>query len=124
MRYHLDEDLSRQIAHLARDRFGLDVTSVQELRTYALTDEEQLAFATAEGRCLVTRNRDDFVALNARAIAAGLTYTSILVVPRSIPGDQFLRTARALAYHHHLYPGEAIPNYLDFLRDAPANWQP
>jgi predicted nuclease of predicted toxin-antitoxin system len=58
----LDEDVTpRLAAHLRED--GFDAYHVDELHRSGLTDGEQLAFAAAAGRVLVTHNRDDFLLL-------------------------------------------------------------
>lgn len=59
MRFYLDENLSQQVARLARSR-GLDVISSPECGRNGLSDAEQLRLAAQEGRCLVTRDDDFF----------------------------------------------------------------
>ncbi|MGH2587222.1 MAG: DUF5615 family PIN-like protein, partial [Dehalococcoidia bacterium] len=63
MRFYLDEDLSDIIALIGPERFGLDVACAHELGMEEATDEEQLAFAAQERRCIVTRNARDFLGL-------------------------------------------------------------
>jgi hypothetical protein len=65
MRFLLDEDLPPKVAVIARS-LGLDVVSVHEIGRTGLSDEAQLRFAASETRILVTRNRDDFIALTRR----------------------------------------------------------
>lgn len=55
-----DEDLAPAIADIVR-RQVLDVVSVHELGRRQSSDDEQLRFAAAQGRVLLTRNRDDFI---------------------------------------------------------------
>lgn len=62
MKYYLDEDLSQTIAELVRAR-GIAAHSVHEVGTEGDSDAGQLDRAAREGRCVVTRNRDDFIHL-------------------------------------------------------------
>ena len=62
-RLHLDEHLSPRLAQQLRQH-GFDVTSTVETDMLADSDEEQLAYAAAERRALVTCNFADFMALH------------------------------------------------------------
>jgi hypothetical protein len=123
IRFHVDEDQSGTVAVIARERFSLDVTSSHELGMDRLSDATQLAFAASADRCIVTANRDDFAALTLDALAAELPHAGVLIVPRSMPGNQFMRLARALAYYATLYPDGLPPYHVDFLRDPPEGWE-
>ena len=83
------------IAQIGRN-LGLDITSAVELRRLGVSDEDHLEFATREGRCLVTRDRDDFIGLTKRFFDEQRTHAGVLLVPRSMPGGQFHRIARAI----------------------------
>ena len=58
VRFYLDEDLSHDVARVGRG-LGLDVISSHEVGNNGRTDPEQLAYAAAEGRCLVSANCRD-----------------------------------------------------------------
>src|SRR5581483_4421952 len=123
IRFHVDEDQSNTVAVVARNLFGLDATCSHELGMDRLTDAAQLAFAANAERCIVTGNRDDFAELTLEALAAGLPHAGVLIVPRSMLGNQFTRIARALAYYASLYP-DGLPAYhVDYLRDPPEGWE-
>lgn len=96
MRFLLDEDLNPRAAEVARG-LGLDVESVHEIDRRGLSDHEQLRRAAVEARVFVTRNRDDFIRLTVEWFRAGETHPGVLIVPRSLAGDQPERIAHGLA---------------------------
>jgi predicted nuclease of predicted toxin-antitoxin system len=87
-RLALDEMFSPAIAAALRD-LGHDVIAVaerSELR--AMTDEEVFAWATSQGRWLLTENVKDFRPILMRALqgdarTTGILYTSNRAFPRS-----------------------------------------
>ncbi|MBI4634991.1 MAG: DUF5615 family PIN-like protein [Candidatus Rokubacteria bacterium] len=114
MKFYLDEDLSPTVAELARDR-GVDAISVHEVGATGLSDWEQLDRAASAGRCLVTRNRDDFVRLTVEYYAAGRPHRGVLIIPYTLPADQFSRLADALVAYAAHRPGDAPEYTIDFL---------
>jgi hypothetical protein len=73
IRFHLDENVSNAIAEGLRRR-GIDVTTTPEEELMGASDEEQLAFALAQGRVIFTQD-DDFLRLHQAGVAhAGITY--------------------------------------------------
>ena len=117
MRFYLDEDLSDQIAIIARS-LGLDVLSSHECGRDGLDDEAQLLAAAEDGRCLVTRNRADFVAWTVRFFEQESPHSGVLLLPESLPPDQFAAIAHALVEYERRHP-EGLPPYtVDFLRPA------
>jgi predicted nuclease of predicted toxin-antitoxin system len=76
----LDEMFSDDIARQLRTK-GYDVISVAaDLALAGLPDDRVLAYATAEGRALVTANIKDFVPLDARYRAAGQSHAGLILV--------------------------------------------
>src|SRR5688572_11090224 len=65
MKLFADEDFDHRVVARLRE-FGHDVITAMEVRRRGVTDEEQLAYATAEGRALITFNRSDFHRLHRR----------------------------------------------------------
>lgn len=64
----------------------------------ALADDQILAYATAEGRTLVTANIKDFVPLDGRYRAAGQNHAGlILVSTKTFPQNPGFTTAVAAA---------------------------
>ncbi|HIC91999.1 MAG TPA: hypothetical protein EYP21_08105 [Syntrophaceae bacterium] len=114
MRYYLDEDLSPKIAELLRKR-GVDAISAHEVDMKQASDAEQLARAAQEKRCLVTRNRDDFIRLTVQFFNDHRPHYGVLIVPYSIPGDQFSRLASALAKYAFSHTKDRGSYMVDFL---------
>jgi predicted nuclease of predicted toxin-antitoxin system len=95
-RFLLDEDLNPTTAEVARG-LGVDVVGVHEIDRLGLSDEEQLRFAAAEGRILVTRNRDDYLALTTEFYRRGAPHRGVLIVIAGLPNNRPERLAHALA---------------------------
>jgi hypothetical protein len=77
----LDEMFTDDISQQLRAQ-GHDVISVVADRALAgLPDDQILAYATAEGRALVTANIKDFVPLDTRYRAAGQSHAGLVLVP-------------------------------------------
>jgi len=80
-----------------------------------ISDLEQLEFAAKERRCLVTRNRDDFIQLTVQFFNSQLPHYGVLIIPYSYPGDRFSQIAEALEEYTRLHPGGMAPYTVDFL---------
>ena len=73
IKFYLDENVLGGTATGLRAR-GIDVVSAQEAGRCGLPDPDQLAFATAEGRVIVTFDQD-YLALHATGIPhTGIVY--------------------------------------------------
>ena len=116
MRYYLDENQSPASARLARAD-GVDVLSSHEAGMNGRSDEDQLRFAAAQARCLVTRDYGDFDAIADRLRAAGLTHAGILLVPPSLENGDYAGLALALDDFARLYPSGVPPHFTGYLRN-------
>ena len=63
VRLHFDRHIIARLAHDLRSR-GYDVLTTDEAGLDTATDEEQLAFATQEGRAILTFNIRDLAPLH------------------------------------------------------------
>jgi predicted nuclease of predicted toxin-antitoxin system len=66
LRFHLDESVHRGVAYALRRR-GIDVTTPKEAELLSAGDAEHLAFATAQGRVIITHD-SDFLRLSASGV--------------------------------------------------------
>jgi predicted nuclease of predicted toxin-antitoxin system len=81
---YLDEDVDVLVADLVRAR-GFDVITTVGAGRLHQSDDEQLAFAAAEERVLLTHNRVDFEQLATEYFAANRSHTGIIIAVRRSP---------------------------------------
>lgn len=103
MKVYLDEDLSSTIALLLRQR-GVDATSAHEVGNSQIQDRAQLAYATREGRVIVTKNVVDFLRLAHDAVATNTQHAGIVLVPASFRGDEYQEIADGIVEELKPYP--------------------
>lgn len=115
MRFYLDEDLSPKVAVLLRKK-GVDAVSVHEVGAQKQSDAHQLLRAANARRCLVTRNRNDFIQLTAQFLAERRPHHGVLIIPWSLSGDRFSLLASALSGYAARHPRGLPPYAVDFLR--------
>ena len=114
MKYYLDEDLSPKIAAFLRQA-RIDAVSAHQVGMLQAGDVEQLEYAASGERCMVTRNRNDFVRLTVQFFNENRPHHGVLIVPHTYPGDRFARVAKALK-EYALNHKEGMPSYgIDFL---------
>lgn len=89
VKLYLDEDVRPLLARVLRDR-GIDCLSTHEAGNLERTDAEQLAFASSQGRTLVTFNVKDFVPL-ARVYAEAGRHHSGMILSDHPPFGTLLR---------------------------------
>jgi len=117
MKFYLDEDLSPKIAEIMR-KLGADATTAHEVGMTGASDEEQLGLAAAQSRCLVTRNRNDFILISRAYVDSGLPHCGVIIVPYTFKGNEFNRIAEALVAFASLNPNGLPPYTVAFLNDT------
>ena len=100
--FYLDEDLSPIIARMGRER-GLDIISCHEVGNHKLTDPEQLAFSSAQGRCLVTGNGRDYEPIAYEMFQRGESHAGVAAVPGTWRRNDYARIVQALVDLAALY---------------------
>ncbi len=113
MRLLLDEDLSPKIAELLRKK-GIDVVSVHEVGRIGLSDKSQLEYAASEGRCFVTRNRNDYIILTRQFFSSNKPHKGVLIISSSHRFDDFSAIAKAITKYAAYYD-KPIDYLFDFV---------
>jgi predicted nuclease of predicted toxin-antitoxin system len=95
MRLYLDEDVPTAVAEALR-RHKVDVVTTREAGNEHASDRAQLAFATAQARCIVTRNVRDFTELAAEALQRQGPHAGIILISSSYRGNEIRRIAEGI----------------------------
>ena len=114
MKLYLDEDISPKVSVILRKR-GMDAISAHETEMLEASDAEQLSFAAAGGRIMVTRNRDDFITLTVQFFEALKPHNGLVIVPHTIPGYEFSKLAVLLVEFSKNHPNGLEPYTIEFL---------
>ena len=83
---YLDEDVNVLIADLMRAR-GFQVTTTQAAGQKGSTDANQWAFATSQGKAILTHNRVHFEALAQRYFDEKKPHSGIILAVRQPPKE-------------------------------------
>ncbi len=83
---YLDEDVNVVLSDLLHAR-GFRVTTTQQAGQLGKTDAEQLAFATGQGKAILTHNRLDFEALARKYFEEKKTHSGIIIAVRRHPKE-------------------------------------
>ena len=96
IKLYLDEDVNPKLARDLRDR-GYDAVSTNEVPNLGRSDREQMEYAQAHGRALVTHNRDDFLVIASEYAIRETSHYGILYIPQVAYGPLLQRTLQFLA---------------------------
>lgn len=107
VRYYFDQHVDPAVARGLR-RHGIDVLTAQEAGRCGLPDPDQLAFATAERRVMVTFDAD-YPALHA----AGTPHAGIA----KTPADKYSigQLISVLVLLHAVYAADEMVNQIEYL---------
>jgi predicted nuclease of predicted toxin-antitoxin system len=114
VKLYLDEDISPIVPELLRKK-GVKAVSAHERAMTGVTDEEQLLAAVNERRVMVTRNRNDFIALTIRFFQDLKPHSGLIIVPHSIPGSDFNLLAKRLLSCVKKHPKGLEPYTIEFV---------
>ena len=94
----LDEDAMAQALLNGLRARGIDVLTVGEVARKRLEDDEQLEFATSQGRVLYTFNTSDFYQLHTEWLTQGKTHSGIAFAPQQhyAIGEQIRRLLKLM----------------------------
>jgi|CXWL01.1.fsa_nt_gi predicted nuclease of predicted toxin-antitoxin system len=100
MKLYFDEHVHPLVAVMLSER-GIDCRTTQEAGNLGMDDEDQLRYATAQGRVLVTFDRRDFLML-ARQWASTNQSHAGLILSTQCPIPELLRNLlRCHTRHQH-----------------------
>ncbi|MFO0808807.1 MAG: DUF5615 family PIN-like protein [Gemmataceae bacterium] len=109
LRLYFDRHIMARLAADLREQ-GFDVLTTEEAGMDTATDEEQLAFATAEGRAVVTYNIRDFAPLHEQWQSAGRPHAGVVVSQQMGRRQYGLLLQRVLRLLDHFSADEMVGN--------------
>jgi predicted nuclease of predicted toxin-antitoxin system len=111
VRLYFDRHIMARLAVDLRGR-GYDVVRTEDAGKDTATDEEQLAFAAAERRAILTFNIRDFAPLHEAWQASGRTHAGIIVSQQLGTREYGLLFQRMLRLLNHLTAEEMAGNFV------------
>jgi predicted nuclease of predicted toxin-antitoxin system len=111
VRLYLDRHISPRLAVDLRGR-GFDVLTTSEAGKDTASDEEQLAFATSDGRAIFTYNIRDFAPLHEQWQASGRPHAGVIVSQQLGSREYGLLLQRMLRLLNHFTADEMRVNFV------------
>jgi predicted nuclease of predicted toxin-antitoxin system len=115
LRLYFDHDSSNEAMIRELERRGHQCLSSRDAGMDRDPDPEQLAFATREGRVIVTANRNDFKRLHEELVRNGSHHAGIIIAGQYLDTRTRLRRLRTM---FNLLTQEQFIDRLEFL----SNW--
>lgn len=113
IRLYLDEDvLDKDFVQALRSN-NIDIVTVTDIGLDGQTDEQQLKYATSQGRVLFSSNIRDFYALHTTYVAQGIPHAGVILLhqKRYSIGEQLRRLSKLMAKRS----AEDMRNQAEFL---------
>ncbi len=107
VRYFFDQHIHAAVAHGLQNQ-GLDVLTAQDAGRCGLDDPDQLQFATAEGRVLVTHDTDFLVLAASGVQHAGIAWCH---AKKYSIGELI----QMLVLLHNVYDADGMKNCVEYL---------
>ena len=104
MKFYLDENVAVSVADIARGRCELDVLTARDVGGLSWPDDVQLRYAASDDRCLITRDREDFMELTIQAFESQKPHAGVLVIQWTVPNAQTAMIAAALCAFAERFP--------------------
>ena len=79
IRLYIDEDAQVEALLLALRNAGVDAISTSQANNLSFSDEEQLIWATEQGRVIYSFNRRDFTSIHSRFMIQERTHCGIIL---------------------------------------------
>jgi Domain of unknown function (DUF5615) len=116
VRLYLDEDATATALVVALRARDIDALTVEEAHMRGRSDEEQLRYATQQGRVIYTFNVGHFMALHRRFMEQGESHAGIILAAngRWSPGEQ----TRRIALLTWRKTAEDMINQVEYLRNC------
>jgi hypothetical protein len=116
LRLYFDADSMERAVVLGLRARGIDVTTALEAGITDRTDEEQLEFATSQGRALFSFNASDFSRIHTEFLSQGKSHSGIILAPqqRYSVGERIRRLLRLISARS----AEQMHNGVEYL----SNW--
>ena len=113
IRLYVDEDAAEHALVKGLRNRGVDVVTILEVGMTSATDEEQLNFASSQGRSIYTLNVDAFCRLHGQFLSERNPHAGIIVIPRQrySVGEKIRRLMQLI----ESATAEEMANRLEFL---------
>jgi len=95
MKLYVDADITPKLARILHGR-GYDILAAQDAGNADASDNEQMAYAAAQGRALLTCNVGDFTAIFEDYWYSGREHFGVIVSEQLELGEMIRRVARLL----------------------------